>query len=101
MEVDLQWDGVLGFEAMAGSGGKVITDASIKSGGRGRGPNPMELVLIGLGGCMGIDVVLILKKGRVELKEFSMTVEGNRREKDPRSFNRIKIKFFFQGRGLT
>ena len=78
-----------------------MTDASVEAGGRGLGPTPMELVLIGLGGCMGIDVVLILKKARVALESFSMKLDGERAAENPRGFTKIKISLFFKGRGLN
>ncbi|NLC52726.1 MAG: osmotically inducible protein C, partial [Firmicutes bacterium] len=53
MKASLKWDGYLGFEAEGESGRQIVTDASVAAGGRGLGPTPMELVLFGLGGCMG------------------------------------------------
>jgi putative redox protein len=101
MKASLKWDGVLGFEATGGSGKAIVTDASTGAGGRGLGPTPMELILFGLGGCMGIDVVHILKKSRIQLTSFSMELEGERAMDNPRGFTRIKIQLVLKGRGLT
>lgn len=101
MKASLKWDGVLGFESTGGAGKTIMTDASIEAGGRGSGPTPMELILFGLGGCMGIDVVLILKKSRIELTSFSMELEGERAAENPRGFTRIKIDLILKGKGLT
>ena len=100
MKASLEWDGHLGFTAVGESGRPVVTDASAAVGGRGLGPTPMELVLFGLGGCMGIDVVSILQKARVELSAFSMELEGERAPEHPRGFTKIKIRLYLKGRGL-
>lgn len=100
MKASLKWDGYLGFEAEGESGRQIVTDASVAAGGRGLGPTPMELVLFGLGGCMGIDVVLILQKSRVELTAFTMELEGDRPAEHPRGFTKIKIRLHLKGKGL-
>jgi len=82
------------------SGRQIITDAAVEAGGRGLGPSPMELVLFGLGGCMGIDVVLILQKSRVELTTFTMELEGERASEHPRGFTKITIRLHLKGKGL-
>ena len=100
MKARLKWDGYLGFEAEGNSGRQIITDAAVEAGGRGLGPSPMELVLFGLGGCMGIDVVLILQKSRVELTTFTMELEGERASEHPRGFTKITIRLHLKGKGL-
>ncbi|NLW59887.1 MAG: OsmC family protein [Firmicutes bacterium] len=100
MKAKLEWDGVLGFSATGESGQRITTDASVAAGGRGLGPTPMELVLFGLGGCMGIDVVLILQKSRVELRAFSMELEGERASAHPRGFTKIRVGLHLKGKGL-
>ncbi|HHW13283.1 MAG TPA: OsmC family protein [Firmicutes bacterium] len=101
MKASLKWDGHLGFEAVGESGRPIVTDASVAAGGRGLGPSPMELVLFGLGGCMGIDVVSILQKARVELTTFTMELEGERASEHPRGFTKIKIRLHLEGKGLN
>ncbi|HEY8392925.1 MAG TPA: OsmC family protein [Capillibacterium sp.] len=102
MKAELEWDGVLGFTAKGeGSGKAIVTDALVEAGGRGLGPTPMELVLFGLGGCMGIDVVSILKKSRVELSAFSMELEGERAASHPRGFTKIRVVLHLKGKGLN
>ncbi|MBA2132077.1 OsmC family protein [Capillibacterium thermochitinicola] len=101
MKASLKWDGHLGFEAVGESGRPIVTDASVAAGGRGLGPSPMELVLFGLGGCMGIDVVSILQKARVELTTFTMELEGERAPEHPRGFTKIKIRLHLEGKGLN
>lgn len=100
MKASLKWDGYLGFEAAGESGRPIVTDAAVAAGGRGLGPSPMELVLFGLGGCMGIDVVSILQKSRVELAAFAMDLEGERAPEHPRGFTKIKIRLHLKGKGL-
>ncbi|MDI3547227.1 MAG: putative redox protein [Halanaerobiales bacterium] len=101
MKSKLIWKGDLGFVAKGGSGHEVIIDAAEESGGHDQGPRPMELLLHGLAGCTAIDVVLILKKMKVELTDFSVEVEGERAEEHPRRFTRIHLKYKLKGKGLT
>jgi putative redox protein len=101
MKAKLVWDGVLGFEASGGSGRSITTDAPVEAGGRSLGPTPMELVLFGLGGCMGIDLVLILQKSRVELSAFTMELAGVRASEHPKGFTKIKIRLHLKGKGLS
>ncbi|HBR29781.1 MAG TPA: peroxiredoxin [Firmicutes bacterium] len=100
MQAKLVWDGVLGFEATGGSGRSITTDAPVAAGGRSLGPTPMELVLFGLGGCMGIDIVQILQKSRVEITDFTMELEGERASEHPKGFTKIKIHLHLRGKGL-
>ncbi len=72
-------------------------DASPAIGGSGKGPRPMELLLMGMGGCTGIDVVSMLKKQRQELQDFDMEIEATRADKPPRVFTNIHIRYLLTG----
>jgi putative redox protein len=86
------------FVARTDGGGIVPIDGSPTVGGLGLGARPMELLLAGLGGCSGVDLVGILKKQREAVTGITITVEGEREEgKDPSLFKRIHVHFAIRG----
>lgn len=86
------------FEASASSSTvKVHIDGSPDIGGLGLGVRPMEMVLMALASCSSLDLVSILKKQKQGLKDFSVTVEGERREKIPTIFTKIHMTFNLRG----
>jgi putative redox protein len=101
MEVELiRVDDAFHFEAKGGSGNIVHIDAAEKIGGTNRGSRPMELLLMGLGGCTAIDVILILKKQRQQIDSLKINLTGERvkiegTEMSP--FRNINIHFKFEG----
>lgn len=93
--VRLRWTGSgLAFRGGAPDGPTVTLD-----GDADQGPSPMDSVLLAVGGCMAIDVVMILQKGRVPLEELSMEVEGDRRADPPRHFTAIRMRYTIAGPG--
>lgn len=92
-------DGVA-FEAQADSGPKVVMDGAPEYGGRNRGPRPMELVLMGMGGCTAFDVVYILRRQRQEVTDCVVELEAERAPADPKVFTRIHVHFTVTGRKL-
>lgn len=93
--VRLDWAGEgLVFHGGAPEGTRVTLD-----GDSGRGPSPMDALLLGLASCMGSDIVHILQKGRVPLDGLSADVRGERAEDDPRRYLRIEILFRASGPG--
>jgi putative redox protein len=86
------------FEASNEQGNQVNIDASPAIGGQNLGARPMELLLMGLGGCSAIDVISILKKQRIEVADFKIEINGER-EPDaiPSLFKDIHIKFIVKG----
>ncbi len=101
MKSELIWNKGLEFVGESGSGHKVVVDAAEESGGTDRGPRPMELLLHGVAGCTAIDVLLILKKMKAELEEFSIQVDAERADEHPRRFTKIHLKYIIKGRGLS
>lgn len=101
MEVELiRVDNAFHFEAKGGSGNMVDIDAAENIGGHNLGSRPMELLLMGLGGCTAIDVILILKKQRQQIDNLKISVTGERvkiegTEMSP--FRKINIHFAFEG----
>lgn len=81
---------------------KVIAniDTSVTAGGTGHGTSPMELVLIAIAGCSGMDIITILEKMQVKVQRFETTVEGERASDHPRVFKDIEIIYKFWGETL-
>ncbi len=100
MKARIKWIGGVGFEGSADSGHTVVMDGAPDSGGQNRGSRPMELVLIGTGGCTSFDVVHILRKARQEITDCVAEVEAERAAADPKVFTRIHIHFVVSGRNL-
>ena len=92
-------DGV-SFEGTADSGHRVVMDGPPEFGGRNRGIRPMEMLLIGLGGCSAFDVVHMLRRGRVEISECEVELEAERAAKDPKVFKRIHLHFVVSGKNV-
>ncbi len=92
-------DGDFGFEATDANGHTIKMDTSPESGGVNYGIRPMQVLLMGMGGCSGIDIVMILKKQRQEIENFTMRVEGERENsKEPSLWENVKIIFELTGK---
>ncbi len=87
----------LSLVGKADSGHWVSMDAAQKFGGEDAGARPLELFLLGLGGCTSMDIISILKKKRVHLEFYECYLEAERVEEHPRVFSRVKIKLIFYG----
>ncbi len=91
-------DDSFALEATDTNGHSLIMDAAEAIGGHNSGIRPMQTLLMGLGGCGGIDIISILKKQRQEIKEFNMVIEGERETgKEPALWKHIRIHFRFKG----
>lgn len=97
--VKVEWSGDLKFKGTGTSGKSVITDAT-DVGGRPAGVTPMQLLLIALGGCTGIDIVTILKKQRQNLSKLTVNVTGDRRSEPPRYYEKIRVEYVLKGSSL-
>ena len=91
--------GNMAFE-MDMNGHKIVTDAAVEHGGNDYGPRPKALMLAGLIGCTGIDVMLILKKMRVEIEDLNIEVEADQVDEDPKVYTYIKVLYRFKGKDL-
>ena len=100
MHSRLVWDGSMGFTAGGDSGHKIKVDVSHETGGRDEGPRPVELVLFGLGGCSGADVVAILRKMQVDFTKMEIEIFAERAEEHPKRFTDIKIRYRLAGQDL-
>ena len=85
----------------SGSGHAVVMDGPPDFGGQNLGVRPMEMMLLGLGGCTQFDVVHILKKGRNNVSRCEVELQAERAEQDPKVFTRIHVHFIVAGEGLT
>jgi putative redox protein len=100
MKARVKWvDGMM-FVGESGSGHAVVMDAAPAVGGRDLGIRPMEMLLLGMGGCSSIDVMMILKKGRQTVTDCWVELEAERAETDPKVFTRIHAHFVVTGNKL-
>ena len=88
------------FEGVAGSGHRVTMDVAPEVGGRNLGLRPMEMVLLGLGGCTAIDVLHMLRKGRQPITNLRVELDADRADDVPKVFTRIHLHFVLTGAGL-
>ncbi|SEK33544.1 putative redox protein [Bosea lupini] len=101
MKARAKWVEGMAFLGEAGSGHAVVMDGAPEYGGRNIGIRPMEMLLIGLAGCTGFDVVQILKKGREAVTGCEVEVEAERATEDPKVFTKIHLAYRISGRGLS
>jgi len=100
MKARVKWVEEATFLGEAGSGHAVVMDGPPDHGGRNLGVRPMEMLLLGMGGCTAFDVVHILKKARQPVNDCVAELEAARAESDPKVFTRIHVHFVISGRGL-
>ena len=102
MECTIHWQPASGMAFMAetGSGHIINMDGAPEGGGRNLAPRPMETVLAGTGGCTAYDVVLILKRGRHDVRGCSVKLTTERAEVDPKVFTKIHMHFTVTGKGI-
>ena len=97
--VATKWLNNMAFESEV-NGHKIIIDAAPEVGGENHGPRPKTFMLAALGGCTAMDVVSILKKMRVEVEKFNVTVEGDLTEEFPKHFYKMHVVYEFTGKDL-
>lgn len=102
MKISLQRiDDAFNMEAVDEGGHKVLMDSSLENGGKNNGVRPMQMLLMGLGGCSAIDVAMILKKQRQELTDFKIEIDGEREKgKEPSIWENVHIIFHLAGPNL-
>ena len=101
MQVDVDWQDAVHFSACADSGHRVQIDGPADLGGVNAGTRPMELMLMGIGGCAATDLVHILRKSRVEVRHCNVHVDGIRAATDPKVVTNIHLTFRVAGSQLT
>lgn len=101
MHCSVRWTGEgMTFLAETGSNHVVVMDGAPEGGGRNLAPRPMEMVLLGTGGCTAYDVVVILKKSGQQISGCEVSVSSERAPTDPKVFTRIHMHFVVRGRSL-
>ena len=101
MQARVKWLDNLSFVGESGSGHSVVMDGSTEHGGRDLGVRPMEMVLLGLGGCSSIDVILMLKKARQDVTDCQVLIDAERADAVPAVFTSVKLNFKVEGRKLS
>jgi putative redox protein len=100
MKARVKWVQDVMFVGESGSGHAVVMDGAPESGGRNLGIRPMEMLLLGLGGCSAFDVVLILKRGREQVTDCVVEMDAERATEDPKVFTRIAMHYIITGTNL-
>jgi putative redox protein len=90
----------MSFVGESASGHSVVMDGASEAGGRNLGIRPMEMLLLGLGGCTAFDVVSILHKSRQQISDCEVEIEAERADTIPKVFTHIRLHFIVSGRGL-
>ena len=88
------------FDVETGSGHHILLDAAGHNGGQNTGPQPMEILLVGLAGCAGMDIIAILRKKRQDITVYEIRIHGERTEEYPRVFVGITIEHIFTGHAV-
>ncbi|MDH3831573.1 MAG: OsmC family protein [Gammaproteobacteria bacterium] len=101
MKARVKWVEGVTFVGESASGHAVVMDGPPESGGRNLGIRPMEMLLLGMGGCTAFDVVMILKKARQPVTDCVVEMQAERAATDPRVFTRIHVHFVVSGSGLS
>ncbi|MBN2647947.1 MAG: OsmC family protein [Thiotrichales bacterium] len=102
MTTVVKWAGAgMAFDATASSGHAVRMDAAPEVGGENTGPRPMEMLLMGLGGCTGIDVVMMLQKMEQKIQDVQIEIESERAAEIPKVYTKIHVHFKVIGTDLN
>jgi putative redox protein len=100
-EARIRFTGGMQFVASSDSGHAVVMDAGPEVGGENTGSRPMELLLMGLGGCSGMDIVSILKKKKQNVSGLESIVRGTMADEYPHRYTEITIEFIVRGKGVS
>lgn len=100
MKARIKWLDGRAFVGESGSGHAVVMDGAPEAGGRNVGVRPMEMLLLGLGGCTAFDVVMILEKGREKVTSCEVELEAERATTEPKVFTKVKLVYKLKGRNL-
>lgn len=101
MKARVKWVEDVTFVGECDSGHAVVMDGPPESGGKNRGLRPMEMLLVGMGGCTAFDVVVILKKARQPVVDCEVLVDAERAPDPPKVFTRIHVHYRVRGDGLS
>ena len=100
MKARIKWVEQVSFLGETESGHAVLMDGAPAAGGRNLGPRPMEMLLLGAGGCTSFDVISILKKSRQAVSDCHVELNAERAEEDPKVFTKIHMHFVVKGKDI-
>lgn len=100
VEAKVKLVGGMQFEGDSTSGHRLTMDADSASGGENKGFRPMELLLVGFGGCSGMDVISILRKKRQDVKGFEINIKGEKADSHPHIYKEVHIEYVVKGKGV-
>lgn len=101
MKTRVKWLDNMSFVGESGSGHSVVMDGPPEAGGRDLAIRPMEMLLLGLGGCASFDVVMILQKAKQNLVDCEVEIEAKRADTEPKVFTHIHLHFTVTGNHLS
>jgi len=101
MKARVKWLDNMSFVGESGSGHSVVMDGPPEFGGRDLGIRPMEMLLLGMGGCASFDVVSMLKKGKQDLLDCEVNITAERADTEPKVFTKIHLHFVVLGSDLS
>lgn len=101
MKTRVKWLDNMSFVGESGSGHSIVMDGPPEFGGRNLGVRPMEMLLLGLGGCASFDVVSMLKKGKQDLVDCEVEITAERADEEPKVFTKIHLHFVISGNDLS
>ena len=100
MKVNMKWSGGMKFDSVSAFGHKISTDTAEEHGGNNDGYKPTELLLYGIAGCTGVDIVRLMKKQRQEMTSLEIEVTAHNHEDYPKWFHTFEIKYIATGKNL-
>src|SRR5690554_418258 len=100
MKARVKWVEDKLFVGESGSGHSVVIDGPVEDGGHGTGMRPMELMLLGMGGCTAFDVVEILQKSRQDIRDIVVELDGERSAEPPKVYTHIRVRYTITGKGV-
>jgi len=100
MKTKIKWLENVSFSGETDSGHSIVMDGPPDHGGENKGPRPMEMLLLGLGGCTTFDVLMILKKSRQAVTDCEVEISAERAETEPKVFTKIHVHFIVSGTNL-
>ena len=101
MNTRVKWLDNMSFVGESASGHSVVMDGPPEAGGRNLGIRPMEMLLLGLGGCSSFDIVSMLKKGKQDLVDCEVEITAKRADTEPKVFTSIHLHFIVSGNNLS
>ena len=101
MKTRVKWLDNMSFVGESASGHSVVMDGPPEAGGRNFGVRPMEMLLLGLGGCSSFDIVSMLKKGKQDLVDCEVEISAERADTEPKVFTKIHLHFIISGNDLS